>query len=181
MPGEVFVDEQRTAVRVTGNMKWPNRPGYGSVYDGLLLLAPKAAHSLAAALVQVANTAANPALTESVNAKNAFQTEVSFYAPGTQSVVIPAGQRLVVDFVNIGAYAGPGTFEPYIVLQSSLNGGGSANYAFDPAPTTAPGTNVTSQAAKIYADALSVAVGVSGGVALNAIYVEISGHLVAVP
>jgi hypothetical protein len=158
--------------------------GTGSfVLAGLILtvFAPKAAHSLAAALVQVANTAANPALTESVDAKNALQTELSFYAPGTQTVVIPAGQRLVVDFVNIGAFAGPGTLTPFVVLQSSLNGSGSANYGFDPAPTTAPGVFVASQAVKIYADTLYVAVGVSGSVALNAIYVEISGHLVAVP
>lgn len=149
------------------------------------IVGPRAARAAAAALVEVTNTAANPALTESVDAKNAFQASFGFSSAGidtpSQSVVIPAGERLVVDFISIGAYASTtsGTFAPYVDLRSGLNGG-VGDYTFVPAPIAVAGVNELAQSIKLYADTLTVFAGTDTNVTGN-IIVDISGHLVAVP
>lgn len=151
----------------------------------LSIIGPRAARAAAAALVQVTNTAANPALIESVDAKNAFQTSFGFNSVGigsaSQSVVIPAGERLVVDFISIGAFANTtgGTFAPYVDLRVGLNGG-SGDYAFEPTPIAVAGINELAQSIKLYADTLTVIAGTNTNVT-GTIVVDISGHLVAVP
>jgi hypothetical protein len=151
----------------------------------LSIIGPRAVRAAAAELVQVTNTAANPALIELVDAKNAFQARFGFDSVGidsaSQSVVIPPGERLVVDFISIGAFANStsGTFAPYVDLRSGLNGG-SADYAFEPTPIAVAGINELSQSIKIYADTLTVIAGTNTNVT-GTIVVDISGHLVAVP
>lgn len=88
------------------------------------------------ALVTVANTAANPVPTQSVDAKNAFQADLTL-GLSSQPIAIPVGQRLVVEFVAISGIANSlsGPIQPSIILQSSLNGGGNASYYLQPGPT----------------------------------------------
>jgi len=139
------------------------------------------------ALVTVANTPANPVPTQPVDAKNAFQTSLSLgLVP--QAITIPVGQRLVVDFVTISGIAQSlsGPIQPTIILESSLNGGGSANYYLDPAPSPVniPGANqlYLGQQVKVYADSLTVAPAYAGFAPSTFIFnVAISGHLIPVP
>ena len=144
------------------------------------------------ALVTVANTSANPVPAQSMDAKNAFQANVTVgLVSGTlpsQLVTIPAGQRLVVEFVTISGVANSlgGPIQPTIILQSSLNGGASADYYLDPAPSPVniPGANqlYLGQPVKVYADTLDVAPAYSGFAPFTYIFhVAISGHLVPVP
>jgi hypothetical protein len=159
--------------------------GTGSfVLAGLILtlFAPKAANALVATLVQVAN----PAITQSADAYNAFQTTVAFnWAAGspsaTQPLAIPAGQRLVIDFISISAY-GAGAFAPFVVLNPVLNGAeaSSSSLAFNPAVIAGSGAASFSQATKIYADSLTFYAG-SNTAELGFGFMLISGHLVAMP
>jgi hypothetical protein len=95
----------------------------------LILCVPRAAHAVVATLVQVANTASNPAVTQSIGQQAAQIVQIECgYAPGTlalnncfampatgtpaypppYSYVVPGGQTLVVTAVDIlsGAEAG---------------------------------------------------------------------------
>ena len=97
---------------------------------GLLLVVPKAAHAITAALVQVVNTAANPAVTQDVS-KLASQIVTLTPSPTADGVdlpphqktllyqmfpngtiaatpyVVPAGQSLVVTSMDVtGGYSG---------------------------------------------------------------------------
>jgi hypothetical protein len=139
------------------------------------------------ALVTVANTSANPVPAQSVDAKNAFQTDVSL-GLSPQAVTIPSGQRLVVDFVAISGIANSlsGPIQPSIILQSSLTGGGSASYYLQPGPSPVniPGANqlYLAQPVKVYADTLNVSPAYAGFAPFNYIFnVAISGHLIPVP
>jgi hypothetical protein len=74
----------------------------------LALAAPRAAHALAATLVQVANTSANPAVTQNVSSQ--VSQLVSLY--GSESVGDPIGTNGYFAFVSSG------TFDPYSVPPS---------------------------------------------------------------
>jgi hypothetical protein len=109
----------------------------------LLILSPKAAKSVAAALVQVTNTISNPAITQSVpttaqqmillktpyntwiNPNNEL-TLVQVLPDGTfvtTPYVVPAGQKLVVTQVDIAPFAQNGA---WIVLRVLWPGGYSS-------------------------------------------------------
>src|ERR1035437_3326516 len=80
------------------------------------------------ALVTVANPSANPVPTQSVDAKNAFQTELSVATFNvSQPVAIPSGQRLVIDFISINGGAGSlsGPVQPGVAVQAPLARRGS--------------------------------------------------------
>jgi len=139
------------------------------------------------ALVTVSNTPANPVPTQAVDAKNAFEETLSL-GLSPQPISIPAGQRLVVDFITISGIADSltGPIQPTIILQSSLNGGGSASYYLDPAPSPVniPGANqlYLAQPLTVYADNLTVSPAYAGFPPYTFIFnVAISGHLVPVP
>ena len=139
------------------------------------------------ALVTVANTAANPVPTQSVDAKNAFQADLTL-GLSSQPIAIPVGQRLVVEFVAISGIANSlsGPIQPSIILQSSLNGGGNASYYLQPGPTPVniPGANqlYLAQPVKVYADTLYVAPAYAGFAPFTYTFnVAISGHLIPVP
>jgi hypothetical protein len=162
--------------------------GAGAVALGVLVFAaPRAAHAIAATLVQVANTSANPVLVESIDAKNAFQMTLILSTVSLTPVPIPAGQRLVVEFISIGGTASStsGATQPVVVLESTLNGGPVGEFVFDLTPTPVPlpaGTFVLNQPTKIYADTLNMGLGDSGATITGSyIGVTISGHLVAIP
>jgi hypothetical protein len=141
------------------------------------------------ALVTVSNTSANPVITESMEVKNAFQAQLTVGPTLTpQALTIPVGQRLMVDFVTISgvAFSAGGPIQPVIILQSSLNGGGSANYYIEPGPSpiSIPGANqlYLAQPMKVYADSLTVSPGYAGYAPSTYVFnVAISGHTVAVP
>ena len=155
-----------------------------------LILGIATSHEVRAAvsaLVTVANTAANPVPIQSVDAKNAFQTDFNLLL-SPQPVAIPVGQRLVVEFVSISGIANSlsGAIQPSIILQSSLSGGGSASYYLQPGPTPVniPGTNQLyfAQPVKVYADNLTVSPAYAGFAPYTFTFnVAISGHLIPVP
>ena len=139
------------------------------------------------ALVTVANTPANPVPTQSVDAKNAFQVDLNL-GLSPQPIAIPVGQRLVVEFVAISGIANSlsGAIQPSIILQSSLNGGGSASYYLQPGPTPVniPGANqlYLAQPVTVYADTLNVSPAYAGFAPFTFTFnVAISGHLIPVP
>lgn len=147
----------------------------------------RSVRAAASALVTVSNTSTNPVPTESVDAKNAFQQQISL-GLSAQQIAIPAGQRLVVDFVAINGIAQSlsGAIQPSIILQSSLNGGNTANYYMQPGPTPVniPGTNqlYLAQPVKVYADTLFIVPAYAGFAPSTYIFnVGISGHLIPVP
>jgi hypothetical protein len=139
------------------------------------------------ALVTVANTSANPVPAQSMDAKNAFQVDLQMGLT-PQAVTIPAGQRLVVEYVTISGIANSlnGPIQPSLILQSSLNGGGSASYYLQPGPTPVniPGANQLSfsQQVKVYADTLTVSPAYAGFAPFTYTFtMSISGHLVPIP
>ena len=82
-------------------------------------VAPKAVHAAAAALVQVVNTTAAPALTQDVSRSGALHVELKCYGPptdppicqsyyGTTGVAysVPSGRNLVVTSVDVIAPTG---------------------------------------------------------------------------
>jgi hypothetical protein len=139
------------------------------------------------ALVTVSNTPANPVPTQGVEEKNAFQ--VGFNLGLTPQVIaIPAGQRLVVEYVAISGIADSlsGAIQPSIILQSSLTGVGNASFYLQPGPTPVniPGANQLyfAQPVKVYADSLSVSPAYAGFAPFTYTFnVAISGHLVPIP
>jgi len=83
------------------------------VASALTLAVPRAAHAVAAALVQVTNTAANPAITQSVPSQAAQLVELTNNSggqgtstftgltPNFSGSAVPAGQSLVITSVDI--------------------------------------------------------------------------------
>jgi hypothetical protein len=117
--------------------------------------------------------------------RGAFQTTVQVaFGQGLAGVSIPAGTRLVVDYVTIhGNAEGPGAVVPTILFESSINGQPSVNYYISPVlidPTIDQWR--ASEQVKIYADSLTVGVGYAGAVpTVLSFAVDISGHLIDMP
>jgi hypothetical protein len=99
----------------------------------LLLGVPRAAHAVVAALVQVTNTAANPAITQSVSeqAQQLLQVECTvtscnFIAPtglpiGSSSIVtISPGQNFVITSVDIAVSACPNVTNSRLLINSAV-------------------------------------------------------------
>ena len=157
-----------------------------------LILGIATSHEVRAAvtaLVTVANTSANPVPTQSMDAKNAFQTEVFVLSAGQlHAVAIPSGQRLVIEYITIFGFASSsaGPTQPVIQLQSHLTGGTSATYFFEPGPNpvndpTGRGVYLA-QPVKVYADTLNMDLGFTDNSPfLYQMNVAISGHLVPIP
>jgi hypothetical protein len=102
----------------------------GAIALGVLILAaPRAAHAIAATLVQMTNTSANPAIAQDVSKlasqnvilqsnistavlPNSSSTLFQILPNGTQMpFVVPAGQNLVVTTVDVSALNGTGVTE----------------------------------------------------------------------
>ena len=150
------------------------------------LVTSRQVRAAVSALVTVSNTSANPVPTESVDASNAIEYEVQI-GFNSQSIPIPAGKRLVVDFVTVHGVVNSlsGPIQPDVLLQSSLNGGASSTFTLEPGPSP---VNITgenqlylAQPVKVYADTLSVS-GAFAGYDPDTfiLIVSISGHLVPI-
>jgi hypothetical protein len=126
-----------------------------AVLGALLLVTPRAAHSLAAAMVEVANTPANPVVTEGVpalasqivtlvpsgNGPAGFTSASAFTLSSLQQwstavssgeiqgapYVVPAGQSLVVTSIDLAEAAKSGT--DTVILANSAVPSGQFNVA----------------------------------------------------
>lgn len=100
-------------------------------------------------------------------------------------VTIPAGKRLVVDYVSLsGAAQTAGSYvQPIIILSSTITGQGNSLFYFAPNPSvTAPGQYYSTQQTTIFADSLSVSPAFAGFTpTFLAFNVVLSGHLITVP
>jgi hypothetical protein len=140
-----------------------------------------------AALVQVSNPVSAPVFTQEVGDKNAFSASVTLNALGSQAIAIPAGQRLVVDFVEIHGLATSlsGPVQPDVLFYTTLNGAPSVNYYLEPGPSpvnTNEGQVSLMKDVKLYADTLTIGTGFAGYSPNEFIMVvSISGHLVPMP
>lgn len=90
-------------------------------------IAPKAAHGMVAALVQVTNTPANPVNTLAADAATAFVEESICNFGGTNSCVVsplytvPAGQIAVIDSVSGYCMVDPGAGEEALEFRLGYN------------------------------------------------------------
>jgi len=119
-------------------------------------------------------------------ARGAFQANVIVnLATGFVNVPIPAGKRLVVDYVAIAgaAQSGGGGIQPVILMQSTLGNAAGVTYYLMPSQSpTAPTQFYGSEQPRIYADSLYVGTGYSGyAPSFLTFQVSISGHLVSMP
>jgi len=98
-------------------------------------------------------------------------------------VSIPAGKRLVIDYISMsGAAQTAGTdLQPIIILSSSVAGGSTNLYYIAPQQSgTVPGQYYHTEQATIYADTLNVSPAFAGFTpSFMAFNVVISGHLIA--
>jgi len=151
------------------------------------LVAPKATRGIAAALVQVTNTTANPVINQDRDseARGAFQTSVNLSLSGVSGtgILIPAGTRLVIDYVSIAGSAPSSGTQPYIILFTTVGSGSDVSYTLTPTQSSLePQQFQHSEAVKIYADTLFVSVAFAGSApAFLTSTVSISGHLVNIP
>jgi len=136
--------------------------------------------------VTIGNGPSSPVPVVALDAAGAFQIQLNVgLGTGLTGVAIPAGKRLVIEFVTLqgDAAGGSGPVQPIVLLESFLNPSSSANYYLAvPESPLAPGQFYRSEQVKVYADVLSVGVGFSGYTPVQMGFgVSISGHLVSVP
>jgi hypothetical protein len=95
----------------------------------LILITPKAAHALVAALVQVTNTTANPAITSDADeaTRIPYQSKQTWTISMagvtevvTQTATVPAGYRLVITNVSFNAFAESGNPVPSATISSNF-------------------------------------------------------------
>jgi hypothetical protein len=119
--------------------------------------------------------------------RNPFQATVTVnvnnftYTP----VPIPAGKRLVVDYISMsGAAQTTGEdIQPIVILSAAVAGSPNALYYIAPEQSgTVPGQFYHTQQAAIYADSLGVGPAFSGFTpSFMTFSVVISGHLISLP
>lgn len=118
--------------------------GAGALALGALILAaPRTAHALAATLVQVTNTSANPVINLDVDSagRNAYASVASCSQGANEFCYatfspVPAGMRLVVERVSASASLSSGTYVAQLQLSGSgtLPAGGNGNTFFPITP-----------------------------------------------
>ena len=100
-------------------------------------------------------------------------------------VAIPAGMRLVIEFVSINgaAQSNSGPVQPVVLLASAVAGNPGATYYVGPTPSSVlPTQYYHSEPVAIYADSLQVGPAYAGYTpSFMSFNVVISGHLVAIP
>jgi hypothetical protein len=147
----------------------------------LVAVAPKAAHAVTAALVQVTNTSANPVPNRDQDnpALQPFQflaqpdTRGTGFNQAETDFKVPAGKRLVIEFASAGVAAGNGS----VGIETTAGGNLAAWYFID-APS--PVFTRVFHSTRIYADPGSlVQVFVNG--ANTQADVELSGYFVDLP
>ncbi|HWC99113.1 MAG TPA: hypothetical protein VG456_20275 [Candidatus Sulfopaludibacter sp.] len=117
--------------------------------------------------------------------RNAFQATFSFNGGLSGGIVtIPAGKRLVVDFVEAhGTSASSGgPIQPVVLLTNSINSGPALSYYLPMSGEISAQQFTTNQKVAIYADSLSVNMAYSGfGPSFFIFTVNVSGHLIDMP
>lgn len=160
---------------------WKKRLTAAGVMTGILIVGSLSCprHLLAQAKYALVRDVDEPG-------RGAFQTTVQVgLGTGLAGVPIPAGKRLIIDYVSIhgNATGTTGPIVPTILFESFVNGQGQVNYYISPTqidPTIDQWR--ASQVVKIYADSLSVGVGYAGSVPFVLSFaVDISGHLIDMP
>ena len=115
-------------------------------------------------------------------ARQPFQTTVivSLNNFRNQPVAIPAGKRLVMEYVTIAGGACCSSTQPLILLNASLGGATATTFYLQPVQSdVAQNQFYKSELMKIYADQLSVGFGWSGyNPSQLTANVAISGHLI---
>jgi hypothetical protein len=101
------------------------------------------------------------------------------------SVPIPAGQRLVIEYVTISgaAQSNTGPVQPIALLATTLASNPSASFYMAPTPAAAlPTQFYHAQPTTIYADSLQIGPAFAGYTPSYMILnVVVSGHLIAIP
>jgi hypothetical protein len=116
-------------------------------------------------------------------ARQPFQAILTFSAAtGSSEVAIPAGYRLVVEYINAVTLDVSTTFfQPLIFLYSIQGTNPLVGYEFFPGATPVASEDTLNQQLTIYADKLTVSLGYSGSPPSSAYeQVTISGHLIAI-
>ena len=165
----------------------------GCIFLAALLVTafvPKAAHGVAAALVQVENTV----MTQDVDqpARAPFVVTVTTNAVTNFNytpVTIPSGQRLVIQNVSITGAAQSivdnqvEPIQPITILSAGLNGAGSNLYYFAPPQNNQLSTQFyLSTPTTIYADTLAVGPAFAGFTpTFDTFNVVITGYLISNP
>jgi hypothetical protein len=137
--------------------------------------------------VTVMNTTTNPAgvRDEDSPGRNAFQASLSLSQSGVsgQGLSIPAGKRLVVDFVTVGASGPSAGTQPYVEIFAQQGTGPSVGYQLRPSQSPIAVQQFDlAQPVQIYGDNVFVSLAFAGNTPpfLSA-NVSISGHLIDMP
>ncbi len=153
----------------------PPRPRAALAQPAVTAITPKAA--VAAANVKDVDQPARAPFqaTVSININNFTYT----------AVPIPAGQRLVIEYVSItgAAASNSGPVQPIALLSSTVAGNPGALFYFaPPADAALPSQFYHAEPTAIYADTLEVGPAFSGYTpTFMSMNVVISGHLISVP
>ncbi|MGA7913913.1 MAG: hypothetical protein WCA00_01660 [Candidatus Acidiferrales bacterium] len=154
----------------------------------LVALAPRAARGVAAALVQVANTSANPVPTSDVAPKQPFQSACTGYTPTSDSETacdfsVPAGKRLVVQSVGISIVSAPGGRVVTAQLITTVSGNEVSFPVAVPYAASLPGADysTSSLALHMYADSDLVCFVAFNTASASSATCNVSGYLVDVP
>jgi hypothetical protein len=131
--------------------------GFGAILAAALMLAvaaPKSAHALVAALVQVTNTTANPVptvATDNPGLQPLGNFQFNTAGPPTFTLTVPAGKTLVLEEFGVDcAFLGDPLVQTSIILYVQNSTIGTV-YTF--VPTVLDGHIIVTQAVHIYADA----------------------------
>ena len=164
-----------TSVCALAQITEPPRPRAALAKPAVTAVTPKAA--LAAANVKDIDQPARAPFVAAVELNiNNFT-----YTP----VPIPAGQRLVIEYVSItgAAQSNGGAIQPIALLTTSLANNPGVSFYFAPAADVAlPTQFYRGETTAIYADTLEVGPGFAGYTpSFMVMTVVISGHLISVP
>lgn len=160
---------------------WKKRLTAAGVMTGVLILGSLSGprHLLAQAKYALVRNVDEPG-------RGAFQTTVQVgFSTGFAGIPIPAGKRLIIDYVSIhgNADGNGGVTVPTVLIESSINSQASVNYYISPVRVEPTADQYrASQEVKIYADSLAIGVGYAGAVPLVLSFaVDVSGHLIDMP
>lgn len=150
----------------------------------LAVLAPKATRAVAAALVQITNTAATPVPTSDVSPLQPFEQTCDTTQQIVCQISIPAGKRLVVQTVSFEVLTAPGV----VVTLAAVNTT-APEAAFFTVPVVFTGTangnnfHTGTQSLRIYEDTSLSCVTILSDPGLTSfdLSCSVSGYLVNIP
>ena len=164
-----------TSVCALAQITEPPRPHAASTRSAVAAVTPKAA--VAAANVKDVDQPARAPFQASV--------ELNYNNFAYTAVPIPAGQRLVIEYVSISgaAQSNSGPIQPIALLTTTLANNPGASFYFAPAADVAlPTQFYRGETTSIYADTLEIGPGFAGYTpSFMVMTVTISGHLISVP